>query len=463
MTNFLNNKKEFGEFIFKQFATNNDSQETAFNTPAKYGKVVRTADSCEINIKNDLGIDKTFDKSVFSEFTDSFGIVYLKRYHEKIVENSETLNIKYHIYIPKKIIKDRRLQVIIGIHGVPVNSLEFDEMCKNCPFFIWINFDLLGMGGSDCPLDFEDNRGNSYWSFELLAKVIFLCKEQVFKKYDNLIHPTIKPLIMGSDWGSAVAQKYTELYNDSILASCFISSVFFDKYWVQQIGSLLALAKLKYPSAEFKLNSIMFVDSFTRLLETMFHTTSKIHNQITLEKFQRYYVDTSDYQNDEKTPANTTYFHARIRVLAQMASNLLGKGQLLPLTKDNKIGIDFTRFAKPVFLAHGENDKMMPLIDIFIFDRILKQVRIFQLKNRGNDIFQESELTSQICKIPNAGHFSTSDNYKYFLEHFISWVSNIILPDQINKVSLGFDDVIGHGNFKEVQNSDVKFVNLFLN
>nr|QBK89770.1 MAG: haloalkane dehalogenase [Pithovirus LCPAC101] len=347
----------------------------------------------------------------------------------------DRLKIAYSVFEPKNITKI--IPTIILFHGVPVNRREwYDVAILLSRFMRVITVDLLGMGDSSKPLDFEDDDGYSYWKWRVHATI-----------YKNMINDfkVTNPgwfingkIFMGAnDWGTGMVQKYVEMFGEEDLHGALIASaISLDGYWVQHIGSLKALKDLPYPSDTFTVESVRFQGVLTSLLETMFHNTPDIQNQYSMALMQDPYVEIS-YSDVNKNPDNTIYKSHAVRVLAQQASYALGNGELLPHhSTKNSNGIYFTKFNIPILMIWGKNDKMMPEGQVQKFSNIFHVVNYARYIN---NIPSNLTFSKQIIK--DAGHFAASDQPEIFADSVIHWVRDIIGSEYLNTAYVGMTEI----------------------
>ena len=87
-----------------------------------------------------------------------------------------------------------------------------------------------------------------------------------------------------------------------------------------------------------------------------------VHNQYSWARLQEPYVDTGAYSDPSRSPATTKYRAHNIRVLAQHAAHLLGKGQ--------------TTLAKFLIIADGSDHPQLDAHDIpAFFSHVLERIR----------------------------------------------------------------------------------------
>ena len=363
---------------------------------------------------------------------------------------TDDFEINMSFFRPKKVIDDRKIATLIFIHGVPVNLTEFYPLANIIGNqYNILMIDLLGMGKSSQPHLTDE------WSFDLHSKIYLRILDTIpgeqqiegsihgYFPFGEFIHQNLMYLIC-NDWGTGVGQVMADKYSSMFRGICLISSIALSNYWVTEIGSLVALAEIPYNTPTFRIQAKAFVGEFTKLLKRMHHKTSRDLNQNTLQNFEEIYIDSSNYENPNGTPANTEYNFWNIKCLALQAANLLGKGQLLPKSKENLNGLDFTKFDTNFLLLHGDKDEMMPQQDVvklkFAIDKV---ILLKSVKTEKKNI----RLTVRSGYIYNAGHFATSDQPYQVAHHLIDWIDNISGSWTRANEYLGLD-VLQRGDFK---------------
>lgn len=329
------------------------------------------------------------------------------QYEDEDGKMHQFLHLAYDRWQPPGTPFSSNLPIIILSHGVPVNRTEWYSVARILArFFIVYTIDLLGMGWSSKPLNFPWTRS---WNIQAQLLKLFLSGEGEYT------HPWSRSELSqqnrhifpgGNDWGTGPVQRSVNLTKAMTKIKGFIlgSAIALNGYWVQQIGSLRALATMPFKDENgdivpgFRLQAEAFVGSLTSLLEGMHHRTPEILNQYSLAPLQAPFVDVSAYFTVDKNPGNTTYNYHAIRVLAQQANLALGNGALLPYhsTKNTK-GIKFSEWDKPLLVFWGMRDQMMPAGQTHRFNNISHAVRQANPKSK---FWVQSET------FENAGHFA---------------------------------------------------------
>lgn len=403
------------DFLFDTFNSERIRTKPRFLNISLYGDYVADElEFWEINYA-DIGLNKSF--------IDEDGKMH------------DSLKIAYSTFEPENITK--KIPTIILFHGVPVNRREwYDVAILLSRFMRVVTVDLLGMGDSSKPLDFESDDGHSYWKWGVHASIYnHMINDFKISKPDWFIDGKI---FMGAnDWGTGMVQKYVEMFGEEDLHGALIASaISLDGYWVQHIGSLKALKDLPYPSDTFAVESVRFQGVLTSLLETMFHRTSDIQNQYSMALMQDPYVEIS-YSDVNKNPDNTIYKNHSIRVLAQQASYALGNGELLPHhSTKNPNGIYFSQFNIPILMIWGKNDKMMPEGQVHKFANIF---HVINYAKHINNMESNLSFTKRIIK--DAGHFAASDQPEIFADSVIYWIRDIIGPEYLNTAYVGMTEI----------------------
>lgn len=412
---------ELNQYFFDSVTSKIDPSEPRIIIPEHYGEIKKKLD-LKYNLKySDFNLEEQLHQT---GKTDKF-------------------QINYSIFKPKNT-HEKQLTTIWFIHGVIDNLTGFYPLGNILGVFYRIVFiDLLGMGKSSRPHSFP-------WSFDIHANINLKIIKQITQ--EKLWGK--QRYVFGHDWGAGVAQIIAtkKYFLDGI---GLINPVGLNNYWVTEIGKLVTLAKIKYDSDLFRILAQSFVGDYTALKKTM-HNKTEYLNQNTLQTFESEFIESEAYDDPKKTPFNTKINYWNIRCLAEHASSLLGKGQLLPKSSTNPNGLDFTKFNTAMFFLGSNEDNMMPLQTIIKLKWILDKVIVFQ---EDNNIRQK--LTIRTGIIDNAGHFSTSDQPEKIAIQIIDFVDNI------NSINYGFPhykavDYIGmnilqRGDFKHMMEQSRKF------
>ena len=420
---------DINQYFFDSITSERDPGEPRRIVPEHYGEIKKT-----LNLK-------------YNSKYSYFGLGHQLHKNGK----TDDFELNFSIFEPKYIPHHIEIINIWFIHGGPVNSTEFFPIGNVLGVWFRLIFvDILGMGKSSSPHEFP-------WSLNLHADIILRFIESTTKSngWDNLPR-----FVIGNDWGGGISQIiHTKEY--FLHGVGIINAIALNNYWVTEIGSLVALAKMDFKvidkfgkekiSDMFKLQATSFVGGYTQLLKEMHDKTSRDLNQNTLQNFESDYIESKAYDDPKKTPFNTKVNYWKIRTLAEHASNLLGKGQLLPKSKTNPNGIDFTKLNKPILILHSNNDKMMPQQNVPKLKWILDKVILFQKSIKTHD-----RLKVVTGYIYDAGHFSTSDQPEQVAHHIIDFIDNIVGSHHKATDYLGVD-ILQRGDFKFMIKQSEKF------
>lgn len=406
------------------------------------------------------------------------------------VNATNDAQLTFTVFEPRRRICGKQLATVFLSHGVPVSKEEwFDVAHLLARFMRVVVVDNLGMGESSAPLNFcnhspqggcdindnsncEGASGNAfpggmicadavndwYWSWENHA-IIY----RHFFEALQVAHPDWfvdgKAYFGGNDWGGGIVQAYMNEYAADPMMHAFVlgSPITMDGYWVQQIGAFRAIATLPYFQSVspadgepdnspqigdfngnlvdefFEANAVAFVKDHTELLEQMHHHREILFNQYSFTWLQRQFVEVPEaYYDVNKVPANTNYRFHRVRVHAQEATFILGKGQLLAQTIDNGNGLDYTKFDTPLLVYWGLMDKMMPSIQRHYWCELAQLVRLFN---------PDSGFTCDSVALENAGHFASSDQPERASEAMLEFFKRYLGPDHFQQPFLGFDEI----------------------
>ena len=295
-------------------------------------------------IQSDFFTFKTKLTGILTE-EDTFGRKISDLLENSIRTNTFSIHFKYIIH--KETIN---VPWFILIHGVPSNSqMKIGIMKRLAPFGNVIAIDLLGMGKSDKPIDFDDWRWNSH--AEYLDLFITHIKTRFSINSD--------PFIQGDDWGAGVAMAYAgtkKQYRGLIL----VNAVALDGYPVQEIGDIGRMSNI--PKEDFDATNSNFSSTVQQILKTMVYK-SHVFNTFTEHDFFFPYINSQ--RNSGRNASQDKYNSWNIYVLAQFAAMLNPEWLLPEHFKKNEIGnyekagITFSNFKTNVKIIWGKKDNMM--------------------------------------------------------------------------------------------------------
>ncbi len=414
------------QYLFDSITSEIDSGEPRELAPEHYGKIKKI-----LNLKY---------KSKYS----NFGLEQQK--HRDGMSNDFKIN--YSIFEPENIPDNIEISTIFFIHGVIDNSTGFFPLGNMLGVFYRLVFiDLLGFGQSSHPHGFP-------WSFEIHSNINIKLMESVVK-----IHRWNKKIfVIGHDWGGGVvtviATKKTFLFG-----AILINTIAINNYWVTEIGSLVALAKLDFKSEDdpekvsnmFKISATSFVGGYTQLKKSMHEKSSRDLNQNTLQSFENDYIESKAYSDPKKNPLNTKVNYWNVRCLAEHAANLLGNGQLLPKSNLNPNGLDFVKLNIHMMILHSDKDDMMPQQNVPKLKWMIEKVIQYQRSQNKHD-----KLSIRTGYIYDAGHFSTSDQPAQITHQIIDFIDNVIGPHHkaIDYLGMG---ILQRGDFEHMKEQFKKF------
>jgi len=115
--------------------------------------------------------------------------------------------IAYDRWQPKGVADTSKLPIVVLLHGVPVNRHEWYEVARMLArFAIVYTVDLLGMGWSSKPLNFDWTK-----SWDLQAHIFsdFIQGEGFFAKKEHYTEfKANRPVFLGgNDWGGGIVQR----------------------------------------------------------------------------------------------------------------------------------------------------------------------------------------------------------------------------------------------------------------
>ncbi len=412
-------KETLNQFLFETLTSKRNKTEDRRLFGHHYGKIIK-----EENI-------------IWKGKYTRFGIE--KQRHSDTGRPTNNFEINMSIFRPKYIIGDRKIATLFLIHGGPVNLTEFYPLANIIGNqYNIIMIDLLGTGKSSQP------HMAGQWSFRLHEEILrHLIDEMSGSRFVSFMDFNLIFLVC-NDWGTGVGQVGAMVLSHMFTGICLINTIALSNYWVTEIGSLVALAEIPYPSPQFESQAKAFIGEYTKLLKRMHHKTSRDLNQNILQNFEEIYIDSSNYENPDGTPTNTIYNFWNIRCLVLQAANLLGKGQLLPMSKTNPDGLDFTKFDTNFLLLHSDKDEMMPQQNVVKLKYAIdKAIFVRHAKTEKKNI----RLRVRSGYIYDAGHFATSDQPNQIAHQLIDWIDDISGSWTRANEYLGLD-VLQRGDFK---------------
>ena len=360
------------------------------------------------------------------------------------------------------------LATLFLFHGVPVNKSEWYNVARKLGRFMRVVcIDLLGMGESSKPLAFHDaelkpGQSDWFWTFATHAKIFrrmllalrdgdrFSVSDRFGRRFEHTIKPHPQWFVDGkvflgaNDWGAGLVDTYVDLYHADTLLHGIVSAsaITLNFYWVPEIGSFTALANAPYGTREERKAfaagpATAFSGTFMRQIIQMYRDAPAVHMQATYQWLVQTFYDTGAYDNPASTPATTIVRAHNVRVLAEQAAHLLGKGQLLPFdSRRNPNGLRIDRWNLPVLKLHGKRDDMMGEASVNLWCELARVVRA----RAGRERFVVTPVW-----IENGEHFAVSDNPARVAEAMLNWCKNTVAAgDALRAFAspfLGFDTI----------------------
>lgn len=370
--------------------------------------------------------------------------------------------LSYVYFEPANWDASKPLTTLFLFHGVPVNKSEWYNVARKLGRFMRVVcVDLLGMGESSKPLAFHGSRvdpgeGDWFWTFETHANIFrrMLLALRDGERFDIAGADDIEPhpewfvdgkvFLGANDWGAGLVDKYVDKYHDDTLLHGIlsVSAITLNFYWVPEIGSFTALANAPYATREDRKAfaagpATAFTGTYMRQIVQMYRDAPAVHMQASYQWLVQTFYDTGAYDNPDKTPASTRVRAHNVRVLAEQAAHLLGKGQLLPYDRaQNPNGLRIDRWNVPVLKLHGKRDDMMGEASVNLWCELSRVVR-----KRAN----RARFVVTPVWIENAEHFASSDNPARVAEAMLNWCKdNVPIARTIDAFAspfLGFDTI----------------------
>ena len=343
---------------------------------------------------------------------------------------------------------------VMFIHGVPTNADQYTTLMKlMCPFADVTAVDLLGMGESSMPLDYD-------WSWKDDADYYARFIEDIILVNANAWGPTKKNKltrvhIVADDWGGGPAQKLASEYPHLIASLTLIDPIALDGYPVAEIQAIGRASQLPFEldrsplEDPFKQAMGAFDQTLIQILKTMISAANDANKQFGQYYWRKYkntyyktnyhdvgLLETEDmiYVAEEDAASSLTLGPKwrAIRVLSQRSA-ILAPFRLLPYhPKKNPKGVKFSRITMPVCIMWGEHDNMMPR---------MQQHRLCRAMGNAKFCWPIS--------VPRAGHFAGMDQPKFVATYLIEFLSNVLrcpkTKGSLGSLFLGLDG-IGKGD-----------------
>lgn len=342
-------------------------------------------------------------------------------------------------------VADRSKPRVLFIHGVPMNKDSYIEIMRLvAPFVDAWAIDLLGMGESSMPLDYE-------WSWQRDADYIAAF---IKDKGSSSMH------IVADDWGAGPAQHLAANHRLLVRSLTLIDPIAGDGYPVAEIQAIGRASQLDYnPSPDvmdaFKAAMGAFDQTLVQILKTMIYAgndRSQRLDQYFWRTMKRPYFEV-DYERATQIPLAVRGKEARtkvaallgansltlrpkwdaIRVLAQRAA-ILAPNRLLPYHAErNPAGVHFSHITAPVAIFWGEFDNMMPQAQ----------------QHRMAHEFMHAARVETIL-VPRAGHLAGLDQPDFFVTYWLEFVMDVSGRGAFGEIFLGMREV-GKGDERAVR------------
>ena len=314
-------------------------------------------------------------------------------------EITNMMNIAYTLWGDKG-------PIVLFLHGVPTNRRQYYPMQKlMSPFCRTISIDMLGMGESDKPKNYE----SWLWRYDTgyIQKVMrkLFGDEQFF--------------FFADDWGGGILAHYASLAEDDLLGVIYLDPIALDEYPVPEIQAIGRASQLS--DEQFQMAMGAADQTFIQIFKTMTYDPNKWN-----QYFERDILFPYSDQNYEVPGASSlsmTLNFDSLRVLADRAA-VLAPEQLLPYDrKKNPGGVDYSVVEKPVLVLWGEYDNMMPTNQGF----------------RLAHLYENADV--DFIKIPRAGHFAGIDQPELVSEYTLLFIQKVVGPSGLADAFLGFTGI----------------------
>nr|QBK84541.1 MAG: haloalkane dehalogenase [Pithovirus LCDPAC01] len=335
--------------------------------------------------------------------------------------------------------------VWVFLHGVPMNRrMKFPIMRRMSRFCRVACFDLLGMGESSMPLDYN-------WNWETHAAYIPELIEYLLTKEFRLFSKT-KVFFQTDDWGSGPGAKVASLKwaQTHLHAKVFLDPIAFSGYFIAEIGTMGRASQLPWGPGKdgtmFEGAVGTFDQQMVQIEKSMVRDT-KVTNQWQQRDDLFPYVSTDYERNDSislvgkmsdlrrltsllsittpdiYTPLTRRLNMWNIRVLAQQAA-YLRPASLQPYHRTkNPQGIEYDLITVPTMISWGEQDDMMPAGQVYHYKYAMRNSAL------------------RISMIPEAGHFAEKDQPDRIATEYLNYTEEILGLGSLAQPFLGLDGI----------------------
>jgi pimeloyl-ACP methyl ester carboxylesterase len=337
------------------------------------------------------------------------------------------------------------IPTVLFLHGVPTNRRQwYDVQRRVASFFPTISIDMLGMGESAKPLDYE------LWDWASDADYI--------RNMMNELLGGEKFVFVADDWGGGILATYAGKYPETLLCHILQDPISLDGYPVKEIEAIGRASGLPYdpktrndPTKNpYAAAMGAFDQTLWQIYKTMVYNADKVYNQrslrpisfpymaldyarpgpLDLETLKKEASRTGDYSEVRDAPTKDEFgftpvnpksalkMHA-IRVLSQRAS-LLSSSLLLPFDKkENPKGVNYLKTETPVLILWGDYDNMMPPEQAYRFAIVYAEAKV------------------DLHTIKDAGHFAATDQPKVVTETILNFLRRELGWKRMGDVYLG--------------------------
>ncbi len=332
-----------------------------------------------------------------------------------------TFNISYTLWGDKG-------EIILLEPGVPSNKeAEYIEIQRRLsPFFRTVSIDMLGMGMSDKPLNYENNwldkRGHEKTPdtepWDWVNDIDYV--DTVM----NTLFPDEKFTYLASDWAGGISVTYAAKYNHRLNALILLDPIAFDGYPVNEIQAIGRASILN--NEQFTMAMGAADQTLVQIFKTMVQNPDKVWNQYTLRTIMKTYIDVDYERNKDIEGTNATSMTMKLklnnlRVLADRSA-ILSPSLLLPI-EENKKGVQYKNITVPTLVIWGAQDSMMPSNQAYRY--------LWAMPNSN----------VEIQMVEDAGHFVELDQPERVSEIIINFIARELGRDKLADIFLGYTGI----------------------
>jgi pimeloyl-ACP methyl ester carboxylesterase len=291
---------------------------------------------------------------------------------------------------------------IVFIHGVPTSHHQWRPVQHLlAPYLRTYAIDLIGMGGSDKPLEGWD------YTFSNDARVLAALMDEWGHE---------RMIVVGDDWGGGIALTFAATYPERTELCVWMNSTTYNQWPVAEIETVARMARAD--DAEFERFAAQFPMFYGIMLRSMLFRHANITAR-DMRAFREAY-ETVDYDmGGSLLRGDAAYGSPKIdaiRALALRAASLDPRWML---------DLPYENITAPSMGLWGQEDIFMDPVDLYRFKKDMRNAQV------------------RLQTIPQAGHLAMVDQPHVVADAILDFITEYRGTDALAQRYDGFPEVLG--------------------